>query len=783
MYIKNILRSKKYLSRIYLLVATAMFFIVTIFSFFVYRNAELTVLQNQYESAEKVLYQVKYNINLMDEMVKNLCLTTYFNNDIKAIMSYNKEEMYDIISKINNLKTSVVDTNSFVHSIYIYNKNNKIYYSTYKNLYYNDTMLAKVIQSYGKIPKMKLIPRKIENNDSGNDKKYENVFSYFLYNSIDQNNQMDEALVINVKSEWLFNNIEMINMIDKQKQDKIYILSDKNEFIENGQGDSKFNKALKQLYSNHITGTPMNSNEKIGFFSDNINGKKYLISYISVEKEGWVLLKTQLYEEVYQYIQKLKISIIFITIIFLALTLIISMSISKSIYKPFDKLLKKVSSSGLKRIDIDNSKDEMSYLQEVYSHSIGQLNVYKKEKDSNREIMRNYFLRKLLFESYSINDEEFAKVKEENSISLTLDNHLALCVIKIDNFKEFEEKFDDQDRELYKFAIINIATEIISSAFKNEALDLKNEQIVLILNVCKDNENFCNRLTMLIRQVQEYILNYFKISLSVSISEIIEDVKELAKLYKSTLDNSMYRYIYGKMSVITHQMVKKNDRNSFGYSSVIEKKLIEEIKCGNIQSEEDVVLVILSEISKVNYNNIILSIMHLINTIKNVLDEMNQVKLEPVHIDFNLLNKEILELETIDEAYVKIMKLLRQMMGEEKNPVYEKHSILVEAIKDIIQVNYFDSELCVSKIASILKVSSTHIGKTFNGSMHMSITEYINEVRLKKAVEWLEKSKLSAYEIMVKVGIENESYFYKLFKKKYGTTPREYALQKVLKQS
>ncbi len=66
--------------------------------------------------------------------------------------------------------------------------------------------------------------------------------------------------------------------------------------------------------------------------------------------------------------------------------------------------------------------------------------------------------------------------------------------------------------------------------------------------------------------------------------------------------------------------------------------------------------------------------------------------------------------------------------------------------------------------------------------MQVSIPEHINEIRMQKTVEWLESSKLSVNEIMLKVGIENESYFYKLFKKKFGITPREYVLQNVLKK-
>ena len=51
---------------------------------------------------------------------------------------------------------------------------------------------------------------------------------------------------------------------------------------------------------------------------------------------------------------------------------------------------------------------------------------------------------------------------------------------------------------------------------------------------------------------------------------------------------------------------------------------------------------------------------------------------------------------------------------------------------------------------------------------------------LGKAVEWMEGKKASISEIASRVGIENETYFYKMFKRRYGMTPRQYIFKKVV---
>ena len=55
-----------------------------------------------------------------------------------------------------------------------------------------------------------------------------------------------------------------------------------------------------------------------------------------------------------------------------------------------------------------------------------------------------------------------------------------------------------------------------------------------------------------------------------------------------------------------------------------------------------------------------------------------------------------------------------------------------------------------------------------------NIVDYINEYRLNIATNLLETTDMSIREIAVKVGVNNISYFNKIFKKKFNLTPKEY---------
>nr|WP_240159710.1 helix-turn-helix transcriptional regulator [Paenibacillus aceris] len=90
--------------------------------------------------------------------------------------------------------------------------------------------------------------------------------------------------------------------------------------------------------------------------------------------------------------------------------------------------------------------------------------------------------------------------------------------------------------------------------------------------------------------------------------------------------------------------------------------------------------------------------------------------------------------------------------------------------------------MCLQFVADKLNLSAKQVSKTFNSQYARSVADYINDVRLEKATEWLQNSNLNMKDILQKIGLENESYFYKLFKKKYGVPPKEYVLNKQLKE-
>lgn len=72
--------------------------------------------------------------------------------------------------------------------------------------------------------------------------------------------------------------------------------------------------------------------------------------------------------------------------------------------------------------------------------------------------------------------------------------------------------------------------------------------------------------------------------------------------------------------------------------------------------------------------------------------------------------------------------------------------------------------------------SKEHLMRCMRKYYHTTPAEYINSIRLEQVAVLLETTEDSVLDIMLECGFNNVSYFNRLFKKAYGTTPSRYRL-------
>lgn len=102
---------------------------------------------------------------------------------------------------------------------------------------------------------------------------------------------------------------------------------------------------------------------------------------------------------------------------------------------------------------------------------------------------------------------------------------------------------------------------------------------------------------------------------------------------------------------------------------------------------------------------------------------------------------------------------------------------IVEAAKEYVRENYGE-KLTLAAIASKIGISQGYLSSVFKKQTGGNLNDYINQIKIEKAKELLEKHEYMMYEISDMLGFENPYYFSKVFKKLTGITPSEYEMHK-----
>ncbi|MGP1994360.1 two-component regulator propeller domain-containing protein [Zobellia laminariae] len=100
-------------------------------------------------------------------------------------------------------------------------------------------------------------------------------------------------------------------------------------------------------------------------------------------------------------------------------------------------------------------------------------------------------------------------------------------------------------------------------------------------------------------------------------------------------------------------------------------------------------------------------------------------------------------------------------------------SFLQTAI-EIVEKHMMNTDFNVEMLVKEMGYSRSNLYMKFKEITGLSSSEFIRNIRLKRAVQLFEQSDLSVKEIMYKTGFNTASYFSKCFKKQFGVIPSEY---------
>jgi TolB-like protein/AraC-like DNA-binding protein len=126
------------------------------------------------------------------------------------------------------------------------------------------------------------------------------------------------------------------------------------------------------------------------------------------------------------------------------------------------------------------------------------------------------------------------------------------------------------------------------------------------------------------------------------------------------------------------------------------------------------------------------------------------------------------------------MKLFRFIVEKKYSTISARQIEFLSKIEKLIAENLNNEKFGIEDLASDMNMSRTQIYRKVKKNTGKSISKFICEYRLRKAMELLNEKEATASEIAYKVGFNSPSYFSKCFHNFYGYAPGEIRKKKHL---
>jgi|GEM_PF-2257434 len=732
-----------------------------------------------------ILAQISYNLQYTSDYANQLLLNLYSRQDSVYLMYNDKPEDFSTYLKIVNIDQSLTDI-PFLDTAYIYNGNLDVFYVMGSQRYirektsFLDRQAVEWIADPSAIEVGKPQYREITLQPNSLPKR---VFSYVLYDAIDQNQTLPRMLVVNVDAEWLLNNIRTMTRNQFGPNSTVYILDMAGRIVTSNapESDSDDRQGLREQTAaddevvdcaNMLSAAPAD-----GSYPCKREGAPSLLTYQTVPGLGWRLAVLSTNQFIENRISGLRKTTFTIAGVLLLAGLILALLLAKLLHSPIRRLRQSVASLFTEAPTQARSGNEFRHVQQALSAAQEKLVNLQNFKNSNLAPLKQDLLKKMLTKPVK-DRQQFTSVLRQLGISLPQDGRYIVVLIKLDHGGK-KVRIPFSERERLKSGITEMLVEALSGKCVFEVVEWEEQWVVLMESGNLTGSSGFLPMHSMVEEWEQLQLRmnvFLQGSVSIFISSKGDGLESVSGLYEEAVDLSQYRLTFGAGCLLTEDHVYGKIEDDMPNPAKIVRELREKL----IRGEEAAVHAALEEIlasfrghSVQNVKFGIHSLLHHIYLTIITIESNSQLS-----FDFDLIkeNRRLDECETLSDVQSLFHEVLHSMFSKMDERKENKPSHWAEQIMAYIDEHLTDFNLSPNQIAAVLNMSTDYVRKLFKRETGKSISTYINQARVKRIADDLVNSEKTVDSLLEEMGWDNKHYFYKLFKDQYGVTPTEYRI-------
>ncbi len=350
-------------------------------------------------------------------------------------------------------------------------------------------------------------------------------------------------------------------------------------------------------------------------------------------------------------------------------------------------------------------------------------------------------------------------------------------IISLDDYFLFAERSNEDDQNLYKFAIQNIAEEVLEKIKGHfAAFEEKRNEIGLLFWFDEQPANYLSTVYAVLQEIQDYIRSYLRTTVSIGIGRIYCSLPEVSKSYSEAEESLEFRTVYGKNSILYIGDINPASRSKTDVHIYRKQaELLKAVKSGSLENSTGIISQIFDSFRSENFfkrEQIHLFVIRILVELEEVVFEFDGNAEEVFGKKFAPLA--LLNFDTFEDIRNKLAEAVDATIDFINSRRKLVNRNFIEKAKEFINASFALEDLSVGSIAEEVSVSPGYLSQLFKQVEGVSCVEYITKVRINNAKRLLKETNLKTYEIAEKSGYADPQYFSTCFKKIVGVSPTDY---------
>lgn len=125
---------------------------------------------------------------------------------------------------------------------------------------------------------------------------------------------------------------------------------------------------------------------------------------------------------------------------------------------------------------------------------------------------------------------------------------------------------------------------------------------------------------------------------------------------------------------------------------------------------------------------------------------------------------------------LSIVSVIGRKISERSSEIRHETNTRMNEIRKLMH-SQFDSSKSISEYAAMCNLSESRFSHIFKEEFSTSPKNYMLKVKIQKSKDLIKDTDLSIFQVAQMVGIDNQNYFSRLFKKYTGLSPNQYRNQ------